>query len=123
MFETGYGGFLVITMLLISPALMAARNYLRLRGEDRYLCAVFLSSLVSFYVVMISVAVYAWGQNGFMLWMVVSMTVSYVMLKKQERLGAQRAVPDSPEELTAAPSRELWSASPVSSWAERWNNV
>lgn len=83
-YETGYVGLLILASLLIRPALLAWGNLRRLAKPDRALSLVFLSSLISFYVVMISVAIYGWGQNGYMLWTVIGISISYTALKSKE---------------------------------------
>jgi hypothetical protein len=85
MYETGYVGFIILGALLFRPAFMALRGYWTLSRRDRDLSLTFCCSFVSFFMVMISVAAYGWGQNGYMLWLLVAMTVSYIALKKNER--------------------------------------
>ena len=94
-YETGYVGLLLVATLLFKPVSMAIRAYRRLPKSDSYFCIASVSSIVSFCVVMISVAVYGWGQNGNMLWTVIAMMVSYIVLKKRER-ELQQPEPDSP---------------------------
>jgi hypothetical protein len=89
-YETGYVGLLFIGALLMKPAVIALRAYRTLPKPERYFCINCVSCLVSFFVVMISVAAYGWGQNGQMLWVVIAMTVSYVALSKR---GRERQVP------------------------------
>jgi hypothetical protein len=83
-YETGYFGLLILTILLVRPALMAVRSFRTLPKSDRYFSLVLLSSMAAFYVVMITVASYGWGQNGLMLWAVIAMSVAYTILKKDE---------------------------------------
>ena len=84
-YETGYGGLLLMSALLIKPAVMALRAYRTLPKPECYFCISCFCSFISFFVVMISVAVYGWGQNGKMLWVVIAMTVSYIALRKREK--------------------------------------
>lgn len=89
-YETGYVGLLLITAILFKPAVMAFNAYRTLPRKYRYFCATCGSSLLSFFIVMISVAAYGWGQNGSMLWIVNAITVSYVILKKREAEHGQK---------------------------------
>ena len=83
-YETGYVGLAILTTLLLRPAVLALRSFRKLPRSDRYFVLVLLSSMVSFYVVMISVASYGWGQNGLMLWAVIALSVAYAILKKDQ---------------------------------------
>jgi hypothetical protein len=85
MYETGYVGFLILAALLFRPAIIALQGYWKLPSADRDFSLICFSSFASFFFVMISVAMYGWGQNGYMLWMHIAMTISYVGLKKNEQ--------------------------------------
>lgn len=80
-YELGYIGLALMAAVLMKPAAMAVRTFRRLSPSDRYLGLVFFSSLAVFYVVMISVAIYGWGQTGYIMWTVISMSVAYGALK------------------------------------------
>lgn len=80
-YETGYVGVLILGTLLLRPAAVAWRSFRTLRKPDRNFSLIALSSLVSFYIVMISVAIYGWGQSGYMLWIVISLLMAYTSLK------------------------------------------
>lgn len=90
-YETGYAGLLIISILLLKPAVMAWRSFRKLPKLDRQFSLALFSSLTAFYVVMISVAIYGWGQNGYMLWTVIAVSVAYEGLKKDERRRAPLA--------------------------------
>jgi len=90
-YETGYIGLLIFSVLLLRPAFLALRSFRKLPRSDCYFSLVFFSSLTTFYVVMMSVAIYGWGQNGHMLWMVIAISVAYPILKKDE-LNSRRTV-------------------------------
>jgi len=112
-YETGYVGVLILGTLLLRPAFVALWGLRRLRRSDRYVSLVFLSSLATFYIVMISVAIYGWGQDGHMLWTMIALSTSYTILKKEERrrektpsAGNSLARPQQPVVLTPWPSVE-----------------
>jgi hypothetical protein len=78
MIETGYVGFGIFALLLGSAALLTLRNVWRLPpGPAKYLSWIFFVNLVQYYFMMVSVALYAWGQNGYMLWFIIAMSMSY----------------------------------------------
>jgi hypothetical protein len=83
-YESGYVGLIILGSLLLRPAAMAYRSFRGLSKPDRHFSLIVLSSLVSFYVVMISVSIYGWGQNGYMLWTVISVSIAYTLLKTAE---------------------------------------
>lgn len=95
-YETGYVGLAILTTLLLRPAVMALRSFRKLPRSDRYFVLVLLSSMVSFYVVMISVASYGWGQNGLMLWAVVALSVAYAILKKDQLRRPRNPLVEAP---------------------------
>ncbi len=84
-YETGYVGAILIAALLFKPALMALRGYKTLPRKRRYFCISCFSAFFSFFIVMISVASYGWGQNGSMLWVTIATMVSYIGLTKREQ--------------------------------------
>jgi hypothetical protein len=106
-YETGYVGLLILATLLLKPAFLILRNSGRLSKSSRQLLLAFFSSLVAFYVVMISVAIYGWGQNGYMLWTVISISVAYPTLEKAELRRCARSPKPERWEITPSPSWEL----------------
>jgi hypothetical protein len=86
-YETGYVGFSLLAALLFKPAAMALRGYWKLPTTDRrHLSLICFSSFVSLFFVMMSVAMYGWGQNGYMLWTLIAITVSNTALKERARI-------------------------------------
>jgi|GEM_PF-860546 O-antigen ligase len=97
--ETGYVGLLFMAMLLLAPAFMAFRDYLRFRKPEATLSGVLLVSLASFYFMMISVALYDWAQIGFLLWMLISLSVAHSRLSRR-KFAAVTAETDFEPEFT-----------------------
>ena len=85
MYETGYVGCLIMFFLLLRPAVIALNSYRKLPRPARYFSLTCFCSLLSFYISMISVAIYAWGQSGYMFWICVSMTVSFTLVQDREQ--------------------------------------
>jgi O-Antigen ligase len=106
MYETGYIGFLILAALLCKPALMALHGYRTLPKTYRYFSLACFTSFASYFVVMISVAIYGWGQNGHMLWLLAAMTVSYIALVKKKQ---KSRVPPEPrvEVIAVGPEDEM----------------
>jgi hypothetical protein len=103
-YETGYVGFLILATLLLKPAFLALRSFRKLPKSSRQFSLTFFSSLAAFYVVMISVAIYGWGQNGYMLWTVIALSVAYPILKKDELRHHGVLVSARRSEMTKPPS-------------------
>jgi len=80
LYETGYVGLLIIGSLLITPLMMTLRQYHRLPRPAKYFSGVLFISLAGFYVLIFSVAGYSWGQQGFMAWILIALSVSYPRL-------------------------------------------
>lgn len=109
-YETGYVGLLILGALLLRPAFLVVRDLRHLRKRDRYVSLVLLSSLTTFYIVMISVAIYGWGQNGHMMWTMIALSITYTRLKKDELR----------REKTAPGANALTELEPVAALASSW---
>lgn len=110
-YETGYVGLIVLAIILLKPAVMALRSSRKLQKADRNFGVVAFSSMTAAYIVMISVANYGWGQNGYILWTVISMSIGYVGLKKRLIIGHDQARTSSPKIYSdSSGMEEQWSA-------------
>jgi len=89
MVETGFVGLGTIALLLLTPAWMAWKDFRNLPRPDRYLSLVLFVNMVLFYFQMSSVGMYSWGQNGYMLWIIISLAVAQRTLRKFEEPGSQ----------------------------------
>ena len=85
MVETGYVGLLLIACLLFTPAYLAWRDFRRLPDPDRYLSLTLFVSLTIYYFMMLGVDMYAWGQEGYMLWIIIATSIVYGKLKESEQ--------------------------------------
>jgi hypothetical protein len=85
LYETGYVGLLGTAMLLFKPLLMMIRSYWKIRGPERHWLGVLFISVGGFYFSLLSVAGYDWGQQGFMLWIVIGLSVVYPRLLEKSR--------------------------------------
>ena len=85
LYETGYGGLLIVGALLFNPLFMTLRSYRRLPPPSKSLSGVLFISLAGFYFMLLSVAGYSWGQQGFMAWILISLAVVYPRIVTRER--------------------------------------
>jgi hypothetical protein len=84
MIETGFVGLGIIILILLKPAWRALRDYQILPPPDRYLSLMLLVNLLIFYFQMYSVGMYSWGQNGYMLWILIAITFAYPLCREEE---------------------------------------
>ena len=84
MYETGYIGFLILGVLLLKPVLIAFADFRKLPKPERDVNFILAVALGSFCLMMTSVALYGWGQNGYMLWVLIAASVTYSKLKRSE---------------------------------------
>jgi len=81
MMETGYVGFLIIALVLGTPALSSMKAYLLSDRPRDALPMVTFSALIANFFMMISVALYAWGQNGYMIWLLIAIAMAHKRLQ------------------------------------------
>jgi hypothetical protein len=77
LYETGYIGLLLVGALLLWPLVIAFQSYLRLPQPDNLFSGVLFISLTGFYFLLLSVAGYSWGQQGYMAWILISLSISH----------------------------------------------
>lgn len=77
LYETGYGGLIFIGILLFVPLIIAIHSYLHIPSPENYLSGSIFISLAGFYLLLFSVAGYNWGQQGYMAWILISLSVSH----------------------------------------------
>lgn len=86
--DTGYVGLLIFAAIMGGVALLTLRNVRRGPPPGRYLCWIFFANLIQYYFLMLSVAIYGWGQNGHMFWMTVALSMAYGRLALRQQKGA-----------------------------------
>ena len=84
LYETGYVGLFLIAALLFSALFIAAQTYYRLPAPEAYLSGVIAIALSGFFFLLLSVAGYSWGQQGYMAWILMSVAVSHSRLAKAD---------------------------------------
>jgi len=82
--ETGYVGVFILALLLIKPAVLTFRDFRKVPEPDNALSLTFFASMMAYYFMMTNVNMYSWGQNGYMLWMIIALSLAYGRLKRSE---------------------------------------
>jgi hypothetical protein len=77
LYETGYIGLIIIGTLLFRALLIAFLSYRRLPEPENHFSGVIFISLSGFYFLLLSVAGYSWGQQGYMAWILISLAISH----------------------------------------------
>jgi len=72
--ETGFVGLAIMMAVLFKPAWVAWRQYWQSKKPDGDLPLVLFVNMFMFYVQMSSVGMYSWGQNGYLLWILIACT-------------------------------------------------
>jgi hypothetical protein len=85
LYETGYVGLFLIGALLAGPLWISFRSYQLLPKPENRFSGVLLISLAGFYFLLMSVAGYAWGQQGDMAWILISLVVCHSQLGWQDK--------------------------------------
>lgn len=96
--ETGYAGLLITALLLLKPALVAYRSFRKLPRPANSLCMVLLANMLAFYFLMTNVAIYGWGQQSYMLWILIALAMV------QPRLQGLESAPKAPAAVDATES-------------------
>lgn len=97
LYETGYIGLFLIASLLFAALWITFRTYWQLPPPESYFSAVIFISLSGFYFLLLSVAGYSWGQQGYMAWILISISVSYSRIALQG--GAEQAEDETTGEM------------------------
>jgi len=82
--ETGFVGLLILAILLLKPMFAGWRQSRKFSPPDKYLAAVLFINLLVFYFQMYSVGMYSWGQNGYMLWILIAATMALPAVRQEE---------------------------------------
>jgi hypothetical protein len=92
MVSTGYVGLLLVTVLLLKPAAVSLRAFATLPKPANSLCLVLLSNLVAFVFMMLSVMNWGWGQQTYMLWIILALCMVYPGLTQNKSSSEQYAM-------------------------------
>lgn len=74
--ETGYVGFLIVVLLLYSALIRTARAYWRLPRATGQILIPLIAALCAFTFMMTNVAIFRWGQQAVMFWIVMALALT-----------------------------------------------
>jgi O-antigen ligase len=97
--ETGYIGFLIAVLVLAAALRRTYRGYRKLPSPSNALSMVFFVSIAAFCFMMTNVAIWAWGQENILLWIVIAMAMTYPGLVNHERKSEETAEPAAADSL------------------------
>lgn len=92
MMDTGYVGLLLVAALMLKPALVSLRAFASLPKPTNLLCLVLFINLVAFGFMMMSVMNWGWGQQTYMLWIILSLCMVYPVLTQHETVFQGNAI-------------------------------
>lgn len=101
LYETGYVGLFLIGALLFRALFIAIQTYRLLPAPHAYLSGVIAIALSGFFFLLLSVAGYSWGQQGYMAWILISVAVSH------SRLGEAAAEQEYADDLEGDREEEM----------------
>ena len=101
MIETGYIGLFIVVLVLARAALSAYRHYRQMEGPGKMLCLVVLVNIASFSFLMTNVAIFGWGQQSYLIWILLAVAMTYPRLAE----SARAAAPALASEATDCPDR------------------
>jgi hypothetical protein len=94
LYEIGYVGLFLIVLLLSIPIWIAFHSYRCLPKPGNRLSGVLLISLAAFYFLLMSVAGYSWGQQGYLTWILISLVVCHSRLGRVQETVEENQVED-----------------------------
>jgi hypothetical protein len=98
MMDTGYVGLFIVAMLLLKAGHTAFRSFRSLPNPANALSLVLLTNICAFCFLMASVELFAWGQQAYMLWILLGLVMIYAGLAQAKSTSANEIAP----ELTAS---------------------
>jgi O-antigen ligase len=114
MVETGYGGLVIIGAILLIPLLRAWKN---VKGSPDRIQLYLANAMFAYYFMMLSAAMYGWGQTGYILWMLIAVSAASLRMQRARVPVAQEIPPMMAVRVPAVPSVALnhwaWALRPV----------
>jgi hypothetical protein len=92
MVDTGYVGLLLVAALLTTAAWFSLRGFSRLPKPANLLCLLFLINIVAYGFMMLSVMNFGWGQQTYMLWIILALSMVYPGLVQPKSLAKDLVV-------------------------------
>jgi hypothetical protein len=91
MIETGYVGLLIVAFLLLKAAVVAFKNFRKIPKPSNYLCLVLFTNICAFCFMMTNVAIFGWGQQTYMLWIIIALSMIYPHLLETQSLNQEES--------------------------------
>lgn len=85
MMDTGYVGLCLVMLLLLKAAFVSLKTYIVSRAATRPISLVVFVNLCAFCFLMTSVELFGWGQQSYMLWIVIAIGMTYSRLQQTEQ--------------------------------------
>jgi O-antigen ligase len=87
--DTGFIGFLLVAAILLNAAGAAFRGFRTLPRPSNGVCLVLFANICAFCFLMTNVELFAWGQQAYMLWILIAMVMIYPGLQRQSSIANQ----------------------------------
>jgi hypothetical protein len=85
MVDTGYVGLLLVVALLLKAAWTLISGFMHLPKPANLLPLIFLINLVAYGFMMTNVMIFGWGQQSYMLWIILAMSMAYPRFVRAQR--------------------------------------
>ncbi len=90
MIESGYIGLIIMLLLLIKAGLLNLMYFIKMYGPDKYLFLLIFTNLTAYYFLMTNVSLYGWGQPGYLVWILISISIAHwKLVVSREQYSAQ----------------------------------
>jgi len=113
MMDTGYVGLCLVMLLLLKAAFVSLKTYVVSREPTRPVTLVAFVNLCAFCFLMTNVELFGWGQQSYMLWIVIAIGMTYSSLGQTE-------LAKNPAGAITQDKLELATRRPVSRGRQRW---
>lgn len=105
MMETGYVGLFLTGLLLLTPAFLVTQCCVKRGKSERILPLILLCNMCAYYFLMTNVAIYGWGQQSYLLWIILAMAAIYPGLPQTQTSTSSQAAVALNESHKAIPIR------------------
>ncbi|HWA96039.1 MAG TPA: O-antigen ligase family protein [Terracidiphilus sp.] len=120
MMETGYLGFAITALLLLAPLWIAIRGYFAASEDRKPLLVLFICNMGAYFFLMTNVAIYGWGQQTYILWVILAMASIYPTVVKAEAARESESTEPAPLE----PAPRVWGTAQAlqsGQYQPKWN--
>jgi O-antigen ligase len=91
MVETGYIGLLLVMAIFLKSVIKTYQHFRRMPKPSNSLCLVLLINICAFLFLMTNVAIFGWGQQTYMLWVIIALAMIYPGLVQTEQVVQEQA--------------------------------